>query len=230
MTLWLREHRTIGAIVEMVVIVGGALLLSFLVKTFLAQPFFIPSDSMNDTLLTGDRVVVSKLSTSVSEVRKGDVIVFKDPDHWLPPATQSSEPTGVRGWVSDALTTVGVLPQNSDQHLIKRVIGTGGDHVVCCSEDGRIEVNDTPITEPYLRPGSIPSEMEFDVTVPAGHLWVMGDNRQNSEDSRYHQDDPGQGFVPVEDVTGTAFVKIWPASRWSWMTNPEDTFAHVPAP
>ena len=223
-----KPRRRLGAVTETIVIVAGALLLSFLIKTFLVQPFSIPSESMNDTLLVGDRVLVSKMVPQVFDVHRGDVVVFKDSQGWLANEPKAPQPTGLRKVLNQALTGVGILPQDSGEHLIKRVIGVGGDEVRCCDAQGRVQVNGVSIDEPYLKPGSIPSEKDFDVIVPADHLWVMGDNRQNSADSRYHMGDPGGGFVPLKDVTGTAFLKIWPASRWATMRNPGATFADVP--
>lgn len=225
---WLDGHRTAGAIIEIALVIGGALLLSWLIKTFLMQPFYIPSDSMNDTLLTGDRVVVSKMVPEVFDVHRGDVVVFRDSSQWLGAPAAPAQSGGIRGSVNRVLTTAGVLPQESGQHLIKRIIGVAGDDVKCCSSDGRLEVNGVAITEPYLKPGSIPSEINFHIQVPADSLWVMGDNRQHSEDSRAHLGDPGSGFVPMKDVVGSAFVRIWPIDRFSWLTNPGDTFAEVP--
>ncbi len=213
---------------DVAIVVILALLLSFLIKTFLAQPFSIPSESMENTLERGDRIVVSKLSTTVSGVRRGDVVVFADTQGWLPSA--AAAPSGPVAWLARGLTAVGLRPQDGQQYLVKRVIGVGGDEVSCCSVAGKVEVNGTEITEPYLKPGSVPSQTEFDVIVPAGHLWVMGDNRQHSGDSREHLGGPGGGFVAVDDVAGTVFTRVWPVSRWTWLTNPEQVFAGVPAP
>lgn len=213
---------------ETFLVLVTALALSLLIKTFLAQAFFIPSASMQDTLIEGDRVLVSKLTPGPFEIERGDVVVFKDPGGWLGPfGTASSSP-----WKSTAaqvLTFVGLLPQDAGEHLIKRVIGLPGDRVACCDAEGRLTVNGEPIDEPYLKPGSLPSEFEFDVRVPEGHLWVMGDNRQNSQDSRAHLGDPGGGMVPVEDVVGSAFVVLWPLDRIALLQDPDETFEAVPA-
>ena len=222
------RRRRLGAVTETIIIVAAALLLSFLIKTFLVQPFSIPSGSMNDTLLEGDRVLVSKTVPQVFDVHRGDVVVFKDSQGWLANEPKAPQPTGLRKVATRTLQAVGIVPPSSDEYLIKRVIGVGGDEVRCCDAQGRVQVNGVSIDEPYLKPGSVPSEREFDVVVPADHLWVMGDNRQDSWDSRYHMDQPGGGFVPLDDVAGTAFVKIWPASRWAAMRNPGTTFAGVP--
>lgn len=213
---------------ETFLVLVTALALSLLIKTFLAQAFFIPSASMQDTLIEGDRVLVSKLTPGPFEIERGDVVVFKDPGGWLGSfATAPSSPW--KSTVAQVLTFVGLLPQDAGEHLIKRVIGLPGDRVACCDAEGRLTVNGEPIDEPYLKPGSLPSEFEFDVRVPEGHLWVMGDNRQNSQDSRAHLGDPGGGMVPVEDVVGSAFVVLWPLDRITILQDPDETFEAVPA-
>jgi signal peptidase I len=220
----------VAAVKEIVVVVAMALVLSFVVKTWLLQAFFIPSGSMEDTLLVGDRVVVSKLTPGPIDLEHGDVVVFEDPGGWLdsvPPV----ERAGVSGAVHDALVFVGLLPAESEDHLIKRVIGLPGDHVVCCGKDGRLTVNDVPITEPYLKPGDVPSSLPFDITVPADRVWVMGDHRSDSEDSRFH--DPSgtgtEGSVPVSAITGRAVATVWPLDRAGWLSNHPETFSAVPS-
>ncbi|MDT0167006.1 signal peptidase I [Actinotalea sp. AC32] len=215
---WLRETA---------IIVVSALVLSLVIKTFLVQAFFIPSGSMEETLLVGDRVLVSKLAPGPLDVSRGDVVVFKDPGGWLPDEPE----TPVAPWrrvATDVLTYVGLLPQDSGEHLIKRVIGLEGDTVECCDEQGRVSVNGVPLDEPYLAPGAQPSELEFTTTVPEGHLWVMGDNRQHSQDSRYKQGNPGGGSIPAENLVGVAFVTVWPVDRWQVLRNPGSTFEDVP--
>lgn len=214
---WLRETA---------IIVVSALLLSVLIKTFLVQSFFIPTGSMESTLEVNDRVLVSKLAPGPLDVHRGDIVVFKDPGGWLEPMGEG--PGGWQGAVSDTLTFVGLLPQDAGEHLIKRVIGLPGDTVECCDAQGRLTVNGVPIDEPYLNEGSRPSEIEFSVVVPEGSLWVMGDNRQNSRDSRYHQGDPGGGAIPLDNVVGVAFLTLWPLDRATVLRNPGDTFADVP--
>lgn len=215
---WLRETA---------IIVVSALVLSMLIKTFLVQSFYIPSGSMEDTLVKDDRVLVTKLAPGPLDVHRGDIVVFKDPGGWLEPSGED-EPVGLSKVVTDALTYVGLLPQDSGEHLIKRIIGLPGDTVECCEEQGRVTVNGVPLDEPYLAEGALPSEMEFSVVVPEGYLWVMGDNRQNSQDSRYKQGNPGGGAIPIENVVGVAFVTLWPVDRWTVLRNPGDTFAEVP--
>lgn len=214
---WLRETA---------VIVVSALVLSLLIKTFLVQAFFIPSQSMQDTLVVGDRVLVTKLAPGPLDVHRGDVVVFKDPGGWLPPGDQAPQPAW-RAALTDALTFVGLLPQDSGEHLIKRVVGVPGDTVECCDAQGRLLVNGVAIDEPYVADGAVPSEVEFAVTVPEGGLWVMGDNRQNSQDSRFKQGSPGGGSVPVDNVVGVAFVTLWPLDRLELLRNPGATFAEV---
>lgn len=215
----------VGFLREVAIIVISALVLSWLIKTFLIQAFFIPSESMEDTLQVDDRVMVSRMVPEVFDAHRGDIVVFTDPGGWLP--AQRVEPTNA---VGDFLTWIGLRPQDNGDHLIKRVIGTEGDRVTCCDDDGRVSVNGVPLDETYLKPGAIPSEVEFDAMVPADSLFVMGDNRQNSGDSRYHLGDPGGGFVPLDDVTGSAFVRVWPFDRFAMLRNPGEVFADVPAP
>jgi signal peptidase I len=219
----------LGFVRETVIVVGTALVLSLLIKTFLVQAFYIPSPSMEPTLVAGDRVLVSQLTPGPVDLQRGDIAVFKDPGSWLDPV-----PTAERGPVADALvdalTFVGVLPQDSGEHLIKRVIGLPGDTVACCDEQGRLTVNGEPIDEPYVYPGNAASDMTFEVTVPDDRLWVMGDHREASQDSRWHQDLEGQGTVPQANVVGRAVVIIWPLSRLDRLENHPETFAGVPAP
>ncbi|UNX55896.1 signal peptidase I [Georgenia sp. TF02-10] len=217
---WFRETFTV---------LVSALVLSVLIKTFLAQAFYIPSGSMEDTLELGDRVMVNKLAPNPFDLQRGDVVVFVDPDGWLGELPPDTRPAWQRT-VAEVLTWVGLLPQDAGQHLIKRVIGLGGDEVACCTAEGQLTVNGEPLEEPYLKPGAAPSETEFDVVVPADHVWVMGDNRSNSADSRAHLGDPGGGMVPVDEIVGRAFVVLWPLDRIALLNNPEDTFAGVPDP
>ncbi|WP_338751313.1 signal peptidase I [Janibacter alittae] len=221
-----------SAVKEVVVVLAMALVLSFIVKTFLIQAFFIPSESMEDTLLVGDRVVVSKLSPTLVDVDRGDIVVFDDPGNWLDPAPEVNRGAALNA-VRDALMFVGLLPDTSEGHLIKRVIGLPGDHVQCCDSEGRLLVNGTAIDEQvYLRPGAAESNQEFNITVPQGRVWVMGDNRGDSSDSRYH--DPGgtgaEGSVPIDRIVGKAVVMVWPLDRIARLSDHDDVFADVPDP
>ncbi|UUZ45713.1 signal peptidase I [Janibacter limosus] len=219
-----------GAVRETVVVLAMALTLSFVVKTFLIRAFFIPSESMQNTLLVGDRVVVSKLTPGPFELKRGDIVVFADPGDWLSPTPVTNRGAVLNG-LRDAMMFVGLLPDTSEGHLIKRVIGMPGDHVQCCDAEGRLLVNGEPIEESaYLKPGVNPSDMEFDITVPSGRMWVMGDNRSDSSDSRYH--DPGgtgsDGSVPLDLVVGKAVVTVWPFDRAGRLSTHEDVFSRVP--
>jgi len=224
------EHKPVGTMLgllrETVTVVVIALGLSLLIKTFLVQAFYIPSESMENTLLIGDRVLVSKLTPGPFDLERGDVVVFSDPGDWL---TLPPEPDDgpLREGFRDVLTFVGLLPADSGDHLIKRVIGLPGDKVACCDDQGRITVNGKAVDEPYLFPGNAPSDDDFSVTVPEGRLWVMGDHREVSQDSRYHRE-LADGTVPIDDVVGRAFVVVWPFDRAKLLRTP-DVFDQVPA-
>ncbi|MEJ2577976.1 MAG: signal peptidase I [Kineosporiaceae bacterium] len=218
----------VGAVTEIVVVVAMALALALVIKTFLVQAFFIPTSSMEDTLLIGDRVLVSKLTPGPLSLHRGDIVVFKDPGGWLPPPLPVEE-SPLQHTVRTGLTFVGLLPQDSGEHLIKRVIGLPGDTVTCCDAEGRLQVNGVSIEETYIYPGNEPSAKEFSVTLPAGQRWVMGDHRAVSEDSRYHENEHG-GTVPMSDVVGRAFVIVWPLGQAGSLGTPPSVFARVPDP
>ena len=194
---------------ELPVLVVVALVVSLLIKTFLVQFFYIPSGSMENTLQIKDRVAVNKLPFISRNISRGDIVVFRDPDGWLPEISETSTNKYVSK-LKTGLVAVGVLPNPAKQYLVKRVIGVAGDHIVCCDKAGLLTVNDKAITEPYIFAGNKPSDMNFDVTVPKDKIWVMGDHRGASADSRYHQEDINKGFVPLSRVTGRVFAVIWP--------------------
>ena len=225
----IRKNVFVAFFIDLVVVMFVALLLSLLIKTFLVRSFFIPSGSMLETLQIDDRILVNQLTPDLYPIERGDVVVFKDPGGWLGPAVaESTDPVvAAADWV---LSAFGITAPDSKQHLVKRVIGIGGDRIVCCDADGKITINEVPITEPYISSGQAPSSLEFDVTVPAGSLWVMGDNRGNSEDSRYHSDLPSKGFVSNEWVVGRAMVVSWPFENWIWLDNYPDVFKNIPNP
>jgi signal peptidase I len=214
---------------DVLVILVVAILVSFLIKTFLIRSFYIPSASMENTLEINDRIIVNQLTPSLFPLDHGDVVVFRDPGGWLPPQAPVQQPPLVAAldWV---LSVVGLSAPDSNDHLIKRVIGLPGDKVSCCNALGQMSVNGVPLNEPYIKlPSGITkaSDLDFNVTVPNGYLWVMGDNRYNSRDSRYNRDKPGNGFVPLSNVVGRAFVVSWPLSRWAWLDDYPATFQGV---
>ena len=224
------KNSFLGFIIDTLVILFSALLISFLIKSFFLRSFYIPSGSMFDTLQINDRIVVNELVPNIVPLKRGDVVVFKDPGGWLSfkPAKKPTTPLGqVSEWL---LSVTGLSAPDNDQHLVKRVIGIGGDHVVCCDANKHITINGKAIVEPYVAKGSDASRTDFDVTVPKGSFWVMGDNRGNSEDSRYHPDTPGRGFVDSKYVVGRAFIISWPFSHIKWLDDFADVFKNVPAP
>lgn len=193
---------------EVVVVVVVALALSALIRAFLLQAFYVPSASMDQTLRPGDRIIASKVTTNVSGVKRGEIVVFKDPGDWLP--AQLPPPDDWRTSVRRALTFIGVLPSDSGDDLVKRVIGVGGDRVACCDADGRIVVNGVPLNEDYIIGPT--DQVRFDVSVPEGGIFVMGDNRGDSRDSRYHLD-MNNGAVPVGNTVGRVVLVLWPFDR-----------------
>jgi signal peptidase I len=205
---------------ELPILIISALVLSIIVKTFFIQFFYIPSGSMENTLQVNDRVGVNKFGALFSDIKRGEVVVFRDPANWLSPNYDDS--SGIRKVVKDSLVFVGVLPDPSKQYLIKRVIGVGGDKVRCCGKDGKVEVNGVSINEPYIYEGDKPSDSEFEVEVPQGFIWVMGDHRGASADSRFHTDDPNKGMVALDKVTGRATFIIWPFSNLAILEKGED--------
>ena len=215
---------------ESTIVIALALLLSLVVKTWLMQAFYIPSESMENTLLKGDRVIVSKLVPSHIGLNRGDVIVFVDPDHWLP-AQIPVQRTPLSAAVRSTMTFVGLLPTDEGNHLIKRVIGLPGDHVVCCDKNQKLTVNGVALNEPYIFPGDTPSQQPFDITVPPGRVWVMGDHRSASADSRPHDQGSGgvKGTVPESLIVGRAVSVVWPLQHLAWLSDFGDTFAKVPA-
>lgn len=217
---------------EIVIVVIGALIASTLLRLFIAQMFVIPSGSMEQTLMVRDRVAVQKLVP----FERGDIVVFRDTQGWLAPAHEEGDP------IRKGLIFVGLAPDESANHLIKRVIGMPGDHVTCCDAQGRIIVNGVPLDEGsylYADPATgrqvEPSAVTFDVVVPAGKVFVMGDHRNNSQDSRCHLSDESEGeatgsaaFIPTENVVGTAILVVFPFSRIQTLPRPE-TYEGVPA-
>jgi len=196
---------------EFPILVIVALAVSLVIKTFLVQFFYIPSGSMENTLQINDRVAVNKVPFLSQSIHRGDVVVFRDPANWLPEPYAESQNCIIEK-VKEGFVLVGILPNPAKQYLVKRVIGVAGDNIV--AKDGVITINGKTTSEPYIFAGNKPSEMDFNVTVPSGKVWVMGDHRGASADSRYHQDDVNNGFVPVSKITGRAFAVIWPVKNF----------------
>lgn len=198
-------------VIEFVVIIAIALGIATFMRAFLIQPFYVPSGSMENTLMINDRVIASKISTRISGVGRGEIMVFKDPSGWLPPV--STEVGGVSGVLTQALTFVGLLPSDSGDDLVKRVIGIEGDQVACCNDAGQIVLNGVGLDESSYIIGPT-DQVLFDITVPPGGMFVMGDNRGNSADSRFHLDE-NNGAVPVENAVGRVVLVVWPFDRFS---------------
>lgn len=212
------KRRRMHWLTEMVVVLVIALVVAALIRAFVAQVFYIPSGSMEDTLNQDDWILVSKLSTHFGEPERGDVVVFADPGGWLETTGAATNP------IRQSLEFVGLAPDSAEGDLVKRVIGVGGDRVSCCDAGGRVRVNGTPLEEPYLFSGNeagaapVGCDGEFEIDVPQGYLWVMGDHRAVSSDSRCQAD--LERFVPVDLVRGKAVAVIWPAPNWDLLQRP----------
>ncbi|MDO5682006.1 MAG: signal peptidase I [Propionibacteriaceae bacterium] len=220
-------RRLLGGLKDIVLVVLGALIISALLRAFVFEPFTIPTESMENTLQVQDKVIAQK----VTDFKRGDVIVFQDPGQWVTGASSQRRTNPA----ARVLEFVGVLPNSSHDFLTKRVIGLPGDRVSCCDADGRLMINGLPLDESdYVFPDSPvrASSTEFDVVVPRNHLFVLGDHRNASADSRCHmQDDPTgmSAFVPIDNVVGPVGLIVAPFERWQQLRTP-GAFAGVPEP
>lgn len=219
------RHWAVSFLLEVILIVGLAIVISFIIKTFFLRAFYIPSESMQPTLEVDDRIVVNLLAPDVMDIHRGDVVVFEDTRSWW--GGPSDSETNI---VQDALVFIGLAPDTSSHYVVKRVVGLGGDQVECCDDDGRITVNGEPIDEPYIYPGNAPSDASFEVTVPEDHVWLLGDHRSASADSRSHVEEPDQGAVPMDDIIGRTLSVVWPVDRWGGGGSDTEPFEQVPDP
>jgi signal peptidase I len=215
---------------ELAVWVLAGVVLAAALNAFVVKSFYIPSESMEDTLLVEDRVIATKLAPAWLDLHRGDVVVFHDLEGWNTERLPLPEKKGFGAWMHGLAQGLGLAPASSDDFLIKRVIGLEGDRVACAGPGEPVTVNGQPLDETYLKAGAEPSTIPFSVTVPPEAIWVMGDNRANSLDSRFHLDQELGGAVPVDQVVGVAQLRMWPFSRFSVLRNPGDVFASVPDP
>jgi len=216
-----RARRSFGVELPLLLVVSVAVTL--LIRTFLVQPFFIPSGSMENTLQVGDRVLVSKISYRIGEISRGDVVVFDGTDSFTTEPA-APPPSGLPARLGRLIGGPLGLAPAGERDFIKRVVGVPGDRVVCCDDTGRLTVNGVALDEEaYVFPGDAPSAVAFDVIVPAGRLWLMGDHRGSSADSRSLLGQPGGGMVPQSRVLGRAFSVVWPLREVRRLA-PPDTF------
>ncbi len=230
------EKKKTSLLKELPILLLVAFVLALLIKAFLVQAFFIPSGSMEPTLhgcpgCPGDRVLVNKVPYYFGDPEPGDIVVFRGPESWAPEFQVSKPGNVVKSVLLGLGRAIGTAPPD-EKDFVKRVVATGGQTVECCDSEGRVTVDDQPLDEPYI---SFDSPIELrafgPVTVPEGRLWVMGDNRAGSADSRSHLDDGDMGTIPVDNVIGKASVIVWPISRWDWLGAPDiQGLSAAPAP
>ena len=208
---------------ETAFIIVSALILSALVRACLVQAFYVPSASMEDTLMVSDRIIASKISTRIAGVSRGEVVVFRDPGDWLPDPPPPAD--SLRSKARSALTFIGLLPSDTGQDLVKRAIGIAGDRVACCDAQGRIEVNGVGLDEPYIKGPT--DQVAFDIVVPPQSMFVLGDNRGDSRDSRYHLE-VNNGGIPLANAVGRVVLVVWPFASFGTLPIPA-VFGSIPA-
>lgn len=212
-----RWQPALHALKEIGIVLGIALLISVLIRLILVQPFDVPTGSMQDTLQSGDRVAAAKLTTKLMGVDRGEVVVFSDPGAWLSGAPSSG---GAGGAWQRMLAFAGLAPDPDDRSLVMRVIGRAGDQVACCDDNGRILLNGAPLKEAYVPEGMATDQVEFAVSVPEGGVFVMGDNRAEARDSRYHLEE-NSGAVPLSNIVGRAVAVVWPLDHLRLLGTPK---------
>ncbi|MDR1448046.1 MAG: signal peptidase I [Candidatus Ancillula sp.] len=216
---------------DIVIVIISAVILSVVIKSFIIQPFLIPSSSMSETLQIDDKILVNKVSKHFSSIKRGEVIVFKDSNGWTRNHLANSKNKEPSTFIGDVLKFIGLKSEDDESYLVKRVIGISGDHVSCKGSGEPIYINNKELPrEPYIYKDSNPSDKAFDVTVPDGMFFVMGDNRSVSADSRYNTDKPGKGFVPKDDIVGTVFMRLAPMSRLGTLDDGTKVFDSIPNP
>lgn len=212
-----------GWMKEIAIVFIVALVFSLLIKTFIVKAFFVPSGSMEHTLEIGDRVIANIATSQFTSLKRGDIVIFEDTQGWIPvTSNQTINP------LQSSLEFLGLMPDTSSRHMVKRVIGLPGDTVECCDEQGRLIINGEPVDEPYVKEGMSAIGSSFKVAVPDGGIWVMGDNRNQSADSRMHMDLPSNGVVQMNTVVGTVTTRVWPLDRMGFIENQDSVFRLIP--
>lgn len=209
---WRGMPRPLRWAIEIIVILIVALLASLAIRTFLASPATITDGSMANTLQSGERVVVSPLPTRLGGTARGEVVAFRGPVGWSPSRDDAADSAPSTAWWRNGLAQLGLATPSEGDLMILRVVATGGQRIACCDVDGRLELDGVPLIEPYLKPGVPTDQVFFDVVVPDGHVFVLGDDRAVARDSRYHLD-LANGSIPLGSIEGRVVFIAWPLDR-----------------